>query len=82
MTAIVILRWLIGPIGRWVVLAVVGLIAVWFVVHSIQESAIQGAANQAVQDANKRLQDAVRNGDAVDTSPDKLRQPNPHCRDC
>lgn len=82
MTAIVILRWLIGPIGRWVVLAVVAVIAVWFVVHSIQESAIQGAANQAVQDANKRLQDAVRNGDAVDTSPDKLRQPNPHCRDC
>lgn len=82
MTAIVILRWLVGPIGRWVLLAVVAVLVALFVVHSIRESAIQGATNQAVQDANKRLQDALRNGDAVDTSPGKLRQPNPHCRDC
>ncbi len=80
--ALALLRWAVGPIGRWVVLAVLALVAVWMAVHSIQEAAIRNASSTAIEDANKRLQDAVRNGDAVDTSPGKLRQPDPHCRDC
>jgi len=79
---ITLLSFVVSPIGRWVALAVILSGLAVAAVVKVRHDAIQAATQQATQDALERLQDAIRRGNAVDNSPDKLRQPDPNCRDC
>ena len=72
---------LFSPIGRYVAIAVVVFIAASGIYYKIRADAIAEIAAAAQADALRRTKNAVNAGDAVDTSPDKLRQSDGNARD-
>ena len=72
---------LLTPFGRYVALAIAGLMLIAYGIHSIKEGAVAEIKAEATADALRRTQDAVRAGDAVDTSPDRVRESDGHKRD-
>ena len=69
------------PIGRYIAIGVFVLVTLTTVYVKIRENAVAQVEAAALSDAMKRTQDAVRAGDAVDVSPDRLRNPDGHNRD-
>jgi hypothetical protein len=72
---------LFSPLGRYLVIA--GLIAmvlggIYFKIRSDAVAEIEAAATV---DALRRMEDAVRAGDAIDLSPDRVRDPDRNNRD-
>jgi high-affinity K+ transport system ATPase subunit B len=51
------------------------------IIYKIRADAIAEIEAKATADVLRRTQDAVRAGDAVDTSPDRLLQSDGHKRD-
>ena len=72
---------LFSPIGRYVAIGAVVLIVLGGVYAKIRADAVAEIEAAATADALKRTQDAVRAGDAVNLTPDKLRQSDGHSRD-
>lgn len=72
---------LFSPIGRYVAIAVVVFIAASGIYYKIRADAIAEIEAAAQADALRRTKNAVNAGDAVDTSPDKLRQSDGNARD-
>jgi hypothetical protein len=69
------------PLGRYLVIG--GLIAmvlggIYFKIRSDAVAEIEAAATV---DALRRMEDAVRAGDAIDLSPDRVRDPDRNNRD-
>ena len=62
-------------------IAVAAVIVLSGVYFKIRADAIAEVEAQATADALRRTQDAIRNGDAVDTSPDGLLKSDGHRRD-
>lgn len=72
---------LFSPLGRYVAIAIVALMFVSYGIHSIKEGAKAELEAAARADVLRRTQDAIRAGDAVDTSPDRVRESDGHKRD-
>lgn len=72
---------LFTPIGRYSVIIMVGIALCMYGIHRIKEDAIAGVEAAANADALRRVQNAVRAGDAVNVSPDRVRESDGHRRD-
>mgnify|MGYP006268417255 CR=1 FL=1 len=72
---------LFTPLGRYLTIAVAAVIVLSGVYFKIRADAIAEVEAQATADALRRTQDAIRNGDAVDTSPDGVLKSDGHRRD-
>lgn len=72
---------LFTPLGRYIVIAAATIVFVGGIYLKIRADAIASVEARAVSDALRRTQDAVRAGDAVDLSPDGLRNDDGHRRD-
>ena len=72
---------LFSPVGRVVVLLMLVVGLTTYGIHLIRQSAIQEIERKATEDALRRVENAVRAGDAVDTSPDRVRESDGHKRD-
>jgi hypothetical protein len=72
---------LFSPIGRYIAIAAIALVVLGGIYAKIRSDAIAEIEAAAITDALKRTQDALRAGDAVDLTPDKLRQSDGHARD-
>ena len=72
---------LFSPLGKYVaiLMLVIGLTSC--IIYKIRADAIAEIEAKATADVLRRTQDAVRAGDAVDTSPDRLLQSDGHKRD-
>ena len=72
---------LFTPLGRYLAMAFVAVVVLSGVYFKIREDAIAGVEAAANADALRRVQNAVRAGDAVDTSPGGLLKSDGHRRD-
>lgn len=72
---------LFSPIGRYVAIGALVLVALVGIYAKIRADAVAEIEAAATADAIRRMENAVRAGDAVGTSPDKLRQSDGHSRD-
>lgn len=72
---------LISPLGRYITIAVVALVLLGGVYVKVRSSAVAEVKAKATSDALERVQDAVRAGDAVNVSPDRLFESDGHRRD-
>ena len=75
------ISWLMSPFGR--IFGAIGalLIAVLTIYGKGRQDARQKIEGEANADAFKRTQDAIRAGDAVNVSPDRVRDRDKHQRD-
>ena len=72
---------LFSPIGRYVAIGALVLVALVGIYAKIRADAVAEIEAAATADAIRRMENAVRAGDAVGTSPDKLRQSDGFARD-
>ena len=72
---------LLTPIGRYIAIGALIIAVLGGVYIKIREDAIAEIEAKATADAIRRMENAIRAGDAVNTSPDKLRQSDGHSRD-
>ena len=75
------IAFLFSPIGRYVAIAALALVLLGGIYAKIRADAIAEIEAAATADALKRTQDALRAGDAVNLSPDRLRDNDGHARD-
>jgi hypothetical protein len=72
---------LFSPIGRYAIIGIVVLVTLSGIYLKIRSDAVAEIEAKATSDVLRRTQDAIRAGDAVDTSPDRLLQSDGHRRD-
>ena len=72
---------LFTPLGRYLMMAVAAIVVLSGVYFKIRTDAIAGVEAAANADALRRIGNAVNAGDAVDTSPDRVRNSDGHRRD-
>ena len=72
---------LFTPLGRYAIIGIVVFMALFGVYLKIRSDAVAEIEAKATSDVLRRTQDAIRAGDAVDTSPDRLLQSDGHRRD-
>jgi hypothetical protein len=72
---------LFSPLGRYILIGGVLIVALGGVYVKIRSDAINEIKAQATSDALKRTQDAIAAGDAAAVSPDRLLQDDGHRRD-
>ena len=72
---------LFTPLGRYVAIGMLVLGLTSCVIYKIRADAIAEVEAKATADVLRRTQDAVRAGDAVDTSADGLLKSDGHKRD-
>ena len=77
-----ILAWVLSPIGRYVAIFLATIVLLGGLYWKFRSSIESDVQVEIMQDSLKRIEDAVRAGDAVDTRPERLRQPDKACRDC
>ena len=75
------IAFLFSPIGRYVAIGLVIFMAASGIYYKIRADAIAEIEAQATADAIRRMQNAVNAGDAINTSPDKLRESDRNARD-
>lgn len=72
---------LLTPLGRYAIIAAVGLALLGYGVHKIREEAVAEVEVRATEDVLRRTENAINAGDAVNTSPDGVRRPDAYRRD-
>jgi hypothetical protein len=72
---------LFTPLGRYAIIGAIIVMALGGIYVKIRADAIAEVEAKATADALGRVQDAVRAGDAIDTSPDGLLKNDGHRRD-
>jgi hypothetical protein len=72
---------LFTPLGRYAIIGGLVIMTVLGVYMKIRSDAVAEIEAQATSDALRRTQDAIRAGDAVDTSPGGLLKSDGHRRD-
>jgi high-affinity K+ transport system ATPase subunit B len=72
---------LFTPLGRYILIGGLVVIALGGVYYKIRADAVAEIQAAATADALRRTQDAIRAGDAVDTSPNGLLKSDGHRRD-
>ena len=75
------IAFLFSPIGRYVAIGLVVFMAASGIYYKIRADAIAEIEAAAQADVLRRTQNAVNAGDAVNTSPDKLRESDRNARD-
>lgn len=74
-------NFLFTPIGRYAALAMLAICLTTYGIHLIRKEAVSEIEAQARQDELKRIGNAVNAGDAVNTSPERVRDTDGHKRD-
>ena len=72
---------LFTPVGRYLAMAVAVVVVFGGVYFKIRSDAIAEIEAKATADALRRVENAVRAGDAVDVTPDGLLKSDGHRRD-
>lgn len=72
---------LLSPLGRYLAAAVAIVVALSGVYFKIRADAIAEVEAAATADVLRRTQNAIRAGDAVDVSGDRVRESDGHRRD-
>jgi len=72
---------LFTPVGRYLAMAVAVVVILGGVYFKIRSDAIAEIEAAATKDALRRVENAVRAGDAVDVTPDGLFKSDGHKRD-
>lgn len=72
---------LFHPWTKYVVLMMLAIGLTTYGIHSLKQEAVKEVEHKATVDALRRVENAVRSGDAVDVSPDGLRKSDGHRRD-
>jgi len=75
------IAFLFTPIGRYVAIGALILVALGAVYVKIRADAVAEVAAAATADALGRVQDAVRSGDSAVISPERLLETDGHRRD-
>ena len=75
------ISFLFTPLGRYAMIGAVAIMAMFGVYMKIRSDAIAEIGAKATSDALRRTQNAIRAGDVVDTSPDRLLKSDGHRRD-
>jgi hypothetical protein len=75
------IAFLFSPIGRYVAIGIIVFMAASGIYWKIRADAIAEIEAAATADAIRRMQNAVNAGDAVNLTPDKLRQSDGNARD-
>ena len=69
------------PLTKYALIGATILVIAAGAYHKIASDARREVEQKATADALRRTQDAIRAGDAVDLSSDRLRKPDGHNRD-
>jgi hypothetical protein len=69
-----VLSLLLTPVGRYVAGAFVALVILSGIYWKIRSDAVSGVEAAAQADALRRIENAVKASDALDLTPDRLRQ--------
>ena len=72
---------LFTPLGRYAVMAFIAIAVLSGVYYKIRRDAVAEVEAAATADVLRRTGNAIRFGDAVNTSPDRVRDPDQHRRD-
>lgn len=72
---------LFTPLGRYAIIGGLVIMTAFSVYMKIRSDAVAEIEAKATSDALRRTQDAIRAGDAVDTSPGGLLKSDGHRRD-
>ena len=72
---------LFTPIGRYAAIAVVIALTLTGVYYKIRRDAVAEIEAAATADVLRRTRNAVDAADALDLSPDRVREPDQHRRD-
>ena len=72
---------LFTPVGRYAVMAFTAIAVLSGVYYKIRRDAVAEVEAAATADVLRRTGNAIRFGDAVNTSPDRVRDPDQHRRD-
>jgi hypothetical protein len=72
---------LFTPLGRYAIMAVIVAAALGGVYYKIRRDAVAEIEAAATEDILRRTRNAVRASDALDLTPDRVREPDQHRRD-
>lgn len=75
------IAFLLTPIGKYIAIGAAILLLLSGVYMKIRSDATSDIQRRATADILERTKDAIRNGDSINLSPDRLRQPDGHNRD-
>lgn len=75
------IAFLFSPLGRYIMVGGVILMAVFAAYHKVRSDAVREAAQKAQEDVLRRTKDALDRGNSVDVSPERLRDNDGHRRD-
>jgi high-affinity K+ transport system ATPase subunit B len=75
------IAFLLTPIGRYVAIAIIAVVALTGVYYKIRADAIAEIEAAAQADVLRRTQNAIHAGDSVADDPAKLRERDKHQRD-
>lgn len=75
------IAFLLTPIGKYIAIGVAILLLLSGIYMKIRSDATSDIQRRAAADILERTKDAIRNGDSINLSPDRLRQPDGHNRD-
>jgi len=76
-----VLSLLLTPVGRYVVGAAITLVILSGIYWKIRADAVSGVEAAAQSDVLRRTENALKASDALDLTPDRLRQHDKHERD-
>jgi hypothetical protein len=76
-----VFSFLFTPIGRYLVLGFAILLVLSSIYWKIREDAVADIEAAATADVLKRTQDALKAGDSIKLTPDRLREPDRNERD-
>ena len=72
---------LLTPVGRYAVMAFIAIVVLSGVYYKIRRDAVAEVEAAATADVLRRTRNAVGASDALDLSPDRVRDPDKHRRD-
>jgi high-affinity K+ transport system ATPase subunit B len=72
---------LFTPLGRYVIMGVIIVMTLTGVYYKIRRDAVAEIEAAATADVLRRTRNAVDAADALDLSPDRVREPDKHRRD-
>ena len=72
---------LFTPLGRYAIMGVIIVMTLTGIYYKIRRDAVAEIEAAATADVLRRTGNAIRFGDAVNTSPDRVRDPDQHRRD-
>lgn len=72
---------LFTPVGRYAIMGVIIVMTLTGVYYKIRRDAVAEIEAAATADVLRRTRNAVDAADALDLSPDRVREPDKHCRD-